>query len=276
MVSTTQIKPAPILQPFVHCYSLRVFNTGNQVMPQPIHAVHEYYMSFLLKEKFCYLTDNSGKMNHKKASSLITLLTEPLGCMYYKGDYVLFSIQFKSNGFFAIFGIPQKILLNTIVPIEDILGNDAPLIQEQLESSKDIGEMSGYMNAYLQKKLLSHKHNLYTTIIAGISHTISNNKGIVSIGRLAYDANMSRRNFERRFIENVGISPKLYLRITRFFNALENKMLNPQKNWTAISHEGGYFDQAHFIKECREFSLKAPEELFRYTPPPTENFIDKV
>ncbi len=276
MVSTIQIKPAPILQPFVHCYALRLFNTGNQVMPQPIHAVHEYYMSFLLKEKFCDLTDNSGKMNHRKSSSLITLLTEPLGCMYYKGDYVLFSIQFKSNGFFAIFGIPQKILLNTIVPIEDILGKDACLIQEQLESSKDIGEMGRYMNACLTAKILSHRQNYYTTIIAGISQNILNNKGIVSIDRLAYDANMSLRNFERRFIETVGIPPKLYLRITRFFNALENKMLHPQINWTAISHEGGYFDQAHFIKECREFSLKAPEELFRYTPPPTENFIEKV
>ena len=107
MVSTIQIKPAPVLQPFVDCYSLRKFNTGEMVMPQPMHAVHEYYLTFLLKEKFCDFKDNSGKV-HRKSNSLVTLLTESLGCVYYKGDFVAFCAQFKSNGLFAIFGIPQK------------------------------------------------------------------------------------------------------------------------------------------------------------------------
>jgi hypothetical protein len=53
-------------------------------------------------------------------------------------------------------------------------------------------------------------------------------------------------------------------------------MMFPQKNWTAITHESGYFDQAHFIKECKEFSSKTTEELFQFTPPPTEKFIKKV
>lgn len=277
MVSTIQIKPAPILQPFVSCYSLRQFDTGESVMPHPMHAVHEYYMTFFLKERFCEVRDNSGNFQSKASNSLCTLLTEPQGCTYYKGNYVIFCVQFKSNGIFAIFGIPQKILINAILPAEDILGDgNNLLLTEQFQSSADIFEMATYMNAYLIKMLLGQKHKIYTGVIANISDIVLHHKGVVSVDALALYGCMSLRNFERRFINEVGISPKLYARITRFYNAVENKMLHPDKNWTDIVYESGYYDQSHFIKEVKLFSSKSPDELFKYTPPPTENFIGKV
>lgn len=146
---------------------------------------------------------------------------------------------------------------------------------EQLESSKNITEMGLHMNTYLTKMLICQKPKYHTTTIASISNIISGYKGIVSIDSLAYHANMSFRAFERKFAAEVGITPKLYARVTRFYNALENKMLHPHKRWTDIVYENGYFDQAHFIKEVKTFSSKTPDELFKYTPPPKENFITK-
>ena len=277
MVSTIQIKPAPVLQPFVSCYSLRQFDTAGLVMPQPMHAVHEYYMTFFLKDKFCEVKDISGNFQSRASNSLCTLFTEPQGYAHYKGNYILFCVQFKCNGIFAVFGIPQKILINTILPLGDILGDkNNLLLTEQFQSSADIFEMATYMNAYLIKMLLCQKHKIYTGIIANIADIVLHNKGVVSVDTLALYGSMSLRNFERRFIDEVGIPPKLYARITRFYNALENKMLHPGKNWTEIVYESCYYDQSHFIKEVKLFSSKSPDELFKYTPPPKENFIEKV
>jgi AraC-like DNA-binding protein len=266
MVSTIQIKPAPILQPFVSCYSLRQFDTGESVMPQPMHAVHESNMTFFLKGKFCEVRDNSDKFQGRVSNSLCTLFTEPQGCVYYKGNYVLFCVQFKSNGIFAIFG---KRLINAILPLVDILGDrNNRLLTEQFQSSADIVEMATCMNAYLIKMLLCQKHKIYTSIIAHISDIVLQYKGVVSVDALALYGCMSLRNFERRFMNEVGICPKLYARITRFYNALENKMLHPGKNWTDIVYENGYYDQSHFIKEVKLFSSKSPDELFKHTPAP--------
>ncbi|MEO6894718.1 MAG: helix-turn-helix domain-containing protein [Ginsengibacter sp.] len=277
MVSTTQIKPALILQPFVSCYSLRQFDTENLGMPRPMHAVHEYYMTFFLNEKFCEVRDNSGNFQKKASNSLCTLLTESQGSTYYKGDYTIFCVQFKSNGIFAIFGIPQKILLNAILPLGDILGDENNrLLTEQFESSVDIFEMAKYMNTYLIKMFLGQKHKIYTGAIANLSDIVLQYKGVVPVEAVALYGCMSLRNFERRFINEVGIPPKLYARIIRFYNALENKMLHPHKNWTEITYESGYYDQSHFIKEVKLFSSKSPDELFKYTPPPTESFTGKV
>ncbi|HEY5407374.1 MAG TPA: AraC family transcriptional regulator, partial [Ginsengibacter sp.] len=110
--------------------------------------------------------------------------------------------------------------------------------------------------------------------IAAIANIIFQKKGLISIERLALDTNMSLRNLERKFINEVGIPPKLYARITRFYNALENKMLHPGKSWTDITYENGYYDQSHFIREVKSFSAKTPEELFNDTPPPTEKFTE--
>lgn len=273
MVSTFQIKPASLLQPFVNCYALRIFNSENGLL-KPHYAQPEHYLSFLLKkDKSCSLIDDSGHLRQKLSNTLIGLITESQGCVSFKGNFYMFSVQFKANGLFAIFGIPQKMLLNAMLPVEDVIGNDHRLLTEQLESSEGIAEMGVYMNVYLTKKLLAQKHKVHTNAITCASADILRNKGNVSIDALAVYVNMSLRNFERRFIEEIGITPKLYMRIIRFYNAIENKLAHPHKRWIDISYESGYFDQMHFIKEVKTFSSKTPSELFNETPPPRESVI---
>jgi AraC-like DNA-binding protein len=271
-VSTIDIYPEPALQPFVRCYTLRTFNTGEEVMPRPLYALDEFYFTFFLKDKFCYMLDEQNNITQKWSSCIYSLFNEPSETAYFKGDFIMFCVRFKPNGFFSVFGIPQKLLTNALLPIHDVLGNDASLLIEQLESSKDIYEMGRYMNSYLSKKLQHQKHTNYTSTIASISNIILRNKGIVNMDNLAYNANMSLRNFERRFVDEVGLPPKLLSRITRFNNAVNTKMLHPHKSWTSITYECGYFDQMHLIKEFKEFSSQTPDALFKYTPPPTEKF----
>ena len=79
MVSTYQIKPALILQPFISCYSLRIFNTGEKVMPQPLHAIYEYFLTFFLKYKFCKVKDNSGKVETRSSSLVTCCILEKAG-----------------------------------------------------------------------------------------------------------------------------------------------------------------------------------------------------
>lgn len=273
MVSTIQIKPALVLQPHISWYALRIFDTKHTSLLKPMHAINESYMSFFLEEQFCGLIDDRGEWQGKRSGSLCTLFTQPHGYVTHTGKYKIFCVQFKSNGFFAIFGIPQKEVINSILPVEDILGNDNYLLTEQLEACKNILEMAALMDAYFTKTLLCKKRKDCTYIIANTADIILKNKGIVSLDSLSSYANMSFRNFERRFVGEVGMPPKLYARITRFNNVLENKMLHPHKKWTDITYENGYFDQAHLIKEVIMFSSKTPEEFFRDTPPPHENFI---
>jgi AraC-like DNA-binding protein len=82
--------------------------------------------------------------------------------------------------------------------------------------------------------------------------------GNASIARLAGDLGLGRRQFERRFREEIGLPPRLFGRIVRF-----------QRAFRAIGHESGaaiaarcgYADQAHLVREIRRFAGRTPTLL---------------
>ena len=236
------------MQPFVSCYALRIFNTGKFNLQQPMLAVNEFYMTFFLKDRFCTCTNAAGVFQEIRSNTLVNLLTHYNGCVRWNGDYALFCVQFKANGIAAIFGFQQRALINVNLPLDNILGNENEFLTEQFSSCAGVSEMAFNMSMYLTSRLQQQKQKAHTATIALISDIITAKKGMICLDTLAYHANISPRNFERRFLDEVGITPKLYAGITRFYNALESKMLHPHKKWTDIAYENGYFDQGHFIK----------------------------
>jgi AraC-like DNA-binding protein/ketosteroid isomerase-like protein len=81
-----------------------------------------------------------------------------------------------------------------------------------------------------------------------------------SVGVVADHAGLSARQFERRFRQAVGISPKLFSRMQRFqrvFPALESANVG----WADAAVRCGYYDQAHLIRDFREFAGKPPAAL---------------
>ncbi len=82
--------------------------------------------------------------------------------------------------------------------------------------------------------------------------------GNASITWLARQAGISRRQFERRFREQVGLSPRLFGRIVRFQRAF--RALG-RESGAAIAARCGYADQAHLVREMRRFGGQAPSAL---------------
>jgi AraC-like DNA-binding protein len=82
--------------------------------------------------------------------------------------------------------------------------------------------------------------------------------GTGSIERIANDAGLGRRQFERRFVERVGLPPRLFGRIIRFHRAFQRLGL---ESGAAIAASCGYADQAHLVREMRRFGGRTPTEL---------------
>jgi transcriptional regulator GlxA family with amidase domain len=82
--------------------------------------------------------------------------------------------------------------------------------------------------------------------------------GVVSVAELAERLGLSRRSLERRFRQQVGLLPKQLARVLRFQRALQMREQAPADGWPAIALECGYYDQAHLIRDFREFSGQTP------------------
>ncbi len=88
----------------------------------------------------------------------------------------------------------------------------------------------------------------------------------VSVGNLAGDVSLSRKQFERLFREYVGMNPKEYARIARFQQTLRMMQLG-SRDYVGIACAAGYADQSHFIREFRQFSGLTPRRLIEQQTP---------
>jgi len=92
------------------------------------------------------------------------------------------------------------------------------------------------------------------------AHRIIQAGGRVELAPLANSAGLGIRQLERRFIQQVGMRPKLFARIARFEAALESKARFITRWWTDVAHDFGYYDQMHMIHDFAELTGGTPTE----------------
>ena len=85
--------------------------------------------------------------------------------------------------------------------------------------------------------------------------------GVVRVTAVADASGLGVRHFERRFQADVGITPKLFARISRFQTALDAKLRMPSRSWMEIAHESGYHYQMHMLHDFRGLGGDSPNEL---------------
>ena len=60
----------------------------------------------------------------------------------------------------------------------------------------------------------------------------------------------------------VGISPKLFLRIVRFEEAMRIKNSDLTKTWSDVAIDCGYTDSSHLLKEFKLFAEFPPSQFY--------------
>lgn len=91
---------------------------------------------------------------------------------------------------------------------------------------------------------------------------IYQSKGTLKIRELNEKLYISQSPFEKRFRKFVGTTPKKFTSIVRF-NSVLNDLTNI-KSLTDICYENNFFDQAHFIKDFKQYTGSAPEAFKRF------------
>lgn len=76
----------------------------------------------------------------------------------------------------------------------------------------------------------------------------------VRIDDLSRQAGLSVRQLRRVFLAETGLSPKHLYRVLRFRRAVQQMARTPRCDFASLALDAGYYDQAHFIHEFREFS----------------------
>ena len=90
---------------------------------------------------------------------------------------------------------------------------------------------------------------------------IIENKGQISIKEVCEKTHVTTRTFERRFLNETGISPKQFSIIIQFQSSLEQLTQKEFKKLTDIVYNNGFADQSHFIRVFKAFTGKTPTKF---------------
>jgi AraC-like DNA-binding protein len=98
--------------------------------------------------------------------------------------------------------------------------------------------------------------------------------GMLQVNDLLQNSFMSRRTFERKFFQKVGLSPKYYARIRRI-GFLCNLIAGKKKvDWPQVFYECEFYDQAHFIKDFLAFTGRTPQQYLKENAE-LANYVEK-
>jgi AraC-like DNA-binding protein len=144
-------------------------------------------------------------------------------------------------------------ITDRLLPLDDVWGAKGRQLGAQIAEAKSAGECI----ALLEAQLVDASE---PGIVQKISAYIVARNGQVRVDDLAFDAGMSARQLRRVFLEQVGLSPKHFCRVIRFRQSLAQLRGSRRGDLTEVALGCGYYDQAHFINEFREFSGYTPGE----------------
>lgn len=259
------IQPDVALSAFVDNYILCTSGEDMVSFNSYWPASNETSLVFYLRDQpQHYGADAKNASLQDKQHCIIGLLTRRNGIVSFQGRYHTFIIHFKANGFNKIFHFPANELTDKIYYTADVLGKHASLLQEQLQHAPDVQQMACIADQFLLSFLNNHTRNDFSPDgISAISNMLYNQPNPLTIRQYAYKANMSIRNFQRRFTEQVGIPPKLYLKLMRFNEVIKLKIMQPELSWAAIACSCAYFDQTHLIKDFKRFTGFTPVDFFK-------------
>lgn len=169
-------------------------------------------------------------------------------------------VYFTETGFTHFTAHPVNELFDLSVSLDDIFRPGViAAVEEQLSSAQNDQHRISIVDKLLQSQL---KNVEADKLVIEAVKLIYQSRGTIRIKDLKEKLFISSDPLEKRFRKIVGTTPKKFATIVRFHTVLTN--LSKTKSLTEICYENNFFDQAHFIKQFRQFTGETPEHFKRF------------
>ncbi len=266
--------PGAELREFVRLFAQREITAEEPGSSQANIAVLEQVLAFEVRDRM--RLEYPGQLDgHCPPINLWGSLTRPFGQHRFDGHIIGFAVFLRPHASWQLFHIPPAMLTNSHLDGEDVLGHSFRDLWHLLAEPQSFVERVRRVEDYLLP--LAMRAITPSAIMRSADHLFACH-GSVRIERLAQLTGLGIRQYERRFLEELGCSPKLYARIARFQSAIDAKRHAPRRSWLQIAHQYRYFDQMHMIRDFQDLAgcppTKTLEQINDLNPWSLAEFIE--
>lgn len=169
-------------------------------------------------------------------------------------------IRFLPAMFPLLYGVDASVLTNRFIALDTVVPAIARFISGQFYPGLQTAQMKALLDQYFLQHLtritLHTDNRLYEAI-----HIILEKEGVLNI-ETDLDTGISPRQLRRLFEFYIGDTAKTFSKVVRFQNVLRSQPPTQSLRHNKLFFDTGYYDQAHFIRDFKNFYGVTPGKAF--------------
>ncbi len=166
--------------------------------------------------------------------------------------------------------VPMRDLRDRMLPADQLL------VADRLLHSASSAERPEERLRCLRADVERHASSIAAPppVAVALARRLMRGTSPVTIRALADSVGLGTRRVQGLFAEHVGLSPRTLARIARLQRALGTARSDPHRSLSAVAHDSGYYDHAHFVRDCQDIAGEAPGSVLGRASEVTTAFLD--
>ena len=252
-----QYEPAESLQSFIKCFW--TLDAPAQAITEKQRIVPDGCMEMIFNygDPYKQFFEDGNNIIQPRCF-VFGQITSPLEIMP-TGVSGIIAARYQPDGFIPFSSYPVQQMENKAVPLSLLFGNEVKSFEEKVLTAASNDIRIHFITEFLLDRLQTAEAADRVTK-ASIEVLLQSN-GQINVNELAKHLQINRRQLERKFSSAIGLSPKQLSKVIRLQATLK-ALQNEYSSLTSLAYENGYYDQAHFIKDFKEFTGISPKQFY--------------
>ncbi|MFW9930848.1 MAG: helix-turn-helix domain-containing protein, partial [Candidatus Thorarchaeota archaeon] len=178
----------------------------------------------------------------------------------YIGSLSQILVEFKASGFYYLFHKSPYDLRNKLSEVSNFVSKELynNLETDLIKNDNPDNQVKNIEQFLLE---LSYKALPFVEYIEEGIKLIDKHFGNITVSEIVAKVGRSKRQFDRKFHEVVGVSPKYYAKIVQLYHVLN---IICSKNYSSIQElafKGEFYDLPHFVNAFKKLTGFTPNEF---------------
>ncbi|WP_316839467.1 helix-turn-helix domain-containing protein [Pedobacter gandavensis] len=262
--------PSEILKPFVRYFYTLETKQGVQQDQKTLRTIADGCPGIIFQE------NSKGKLvrDQKVLPSLFLFgqSTQPSEILL-NGNFDMLGVCLQPNALNSLFGLNAHPLTDSCLELDELVELNQSLLSERLHDVSSAIQKIEVLSQFMLTKIKARPSGKEAEMQFAMDK-IMHSSGGTSLKVLQEELYLTERNFERKFKQYVGITPKLFSRICRFQSSLKQLNHHQFDKLSDLAYENNYADQSHFIRSFKEFTGLSPYQYQKRSTELAENLAE--
>jgi len=262
MVEFSILPPPELLRDHIECFRVSTYGMNDTIAFKVCPTGHPEIV-FQHRQGQAAIKNirvNSGRIVRPPLLFLHGQVTE-VAIMNFRGPYTTVQVVLKPFGLQSLFGLNAAKFRNHSTTLDALLPESPSVrrLERQLIDATSDGQRIESLSVFLgQLETPDRNRDL---LVEKSINLIERNISTITVELLLDHIGLSERQFERRFVRGIGVTPQFYVRVRRVNEAFRLMDTGRYERLSEVAYALNFYDQSHFIREVKMFSGMTPKSI---------------